>query len=524
MDYNHARNESVGASHGASRAFAPPKTETVRLAVESERATFRVENPTDVVDDLLADALAYEVEGAEFVDAYQNGYWDGLKHLYDRREHRAPVGLLDRARAVLEDDGRDVEIASGETPPLHAVTYGWRFDHELWDHQQRAVRAILDSGGGIAALPTAAGKSVVALRVIHHVGLKAVIFVHSRELLHEWAERVRSILGVEPGIIGDGEATTGPVTVATLQTVAERGADVLGSGLGIAVFDEAHRTTGADKAHEIGKQVAAPWRVGLSATPWRRLPGEKLKIEGATGGVVIEIEPPELIENGTLAVPRWRLIDPQDYGEPAQATARMEYAEAYTQCIALDPVRNTAIAAATHDLHTSGYRPLVTVERLSHGELLAYALDTDTDARDALDAIRDAEDAPADVARKVDAVQDLTPAPGLSASFIHGDHDTDHRQDTIAAFEGAEVDVLISTLLGEGVDIPSITAVVLAQGGKSDIDKIQTVGRALRSSGGENAVIVDLRDRGHFFGDHFHERRETYIDHYGRFGPGWGDD
>lgn len=523
MDFSGAGNQSVGAPPVEVGDIPRPQSEAVRFSINTESATFTVENPTDDIDRLLSDELAYEVDGSEFTDAYQQGHWDGFKRLYDRRGHRAPVGLMDRARSVLEAEGRTVEIESASPRSVHAVNYGWHFDHDLWEHQRVAVRAILDAGGGIAALPTAAGKSIVALRAIHHVGLKAVVFVHSRQLLHEWAERVRSVLGVEPGIVGDGEATTGTVTVASLQTVEQRGADVLGSGLGIAVFDECHRTTGADRAHEVGKQITAPWRVGLSATPWRRLPGEKLKIEGATGGVVIEIEPAELIESEHLASPRWRLIEPRDYGEPATATDAEPYAEAYTRCVALDPVRNTAISAATHDLHTSGYAPLITVERLSQGELLAYALDGDRGARDALDAIRDAEDTPADVAAKVEAVERLTPAPGLSAAFLHGDHSTDHRQDSIAAFERGEIDVLISTLLGEGVDIPAITAVVLAQGGKSDIDKIQTVGRALRSAGGDHAVIADVRDRGRFFGDHYEERRETFAEHYGRYGPGWDD-
>ena len=57
---------------------------------------------------------------------------------------------------------------------------------------------------------------------------------------------------------------------------------------------------------------------------------------------------------------------------------------------------------------------------------------------------------------------------------------------------------------------------MLAGGGKSSIQTIQTIGRALRPKKGTNeAVIVDFEDTGDYMRAHSYERMQTYRDYYG---------
>lgn len=444
---------------------------------------FRVENPTADVDDFLHEELAYTDPDARHIDSVRNGTWDGIHRLYDRTDHSAAVGLLDRARSALESDGYDVRVTDEREGDGDPISTTWGFPHPLREYQQEAVTSVLGSGGGVVSLPTGAGKTVVALRCIHAVGRRTVIFVHTKELLRQWFGQVRDVLDVEPGRIGDGEWSEGPVTVALMDTLVSRGPDNL-DGYDVAIYDECHRTSAADTFHDVGQAVNAPLRVGLSATPWRRVSGEELKIEGATGGIAYQATAEELIEAGHLARPEWHVVDPAEHGEQRTANPSEGYQTAYKRCIVECDARNRAVAGTSADLARDGHSVLVSVDRLSHGEAL-------TDR--------------------------LTDAHGVDATFLCGSDGSDRRESVLDAFGPG--DVLVSTLIREGVDLPDLNAIVLAGGGRSKRNLIQQIGRALRPSGGDTAVVVDVRDRGKHLGEHYETRRETCRDYYGRFGP-----
>lgn len=490
----------------------------IEVAVPAGSTRFRVRDPPPEVDHLLHEELAYFMDGAEWSAAYDNGQWDGYVRLYDKTDHTAPVGLLDRATSVLESRGYSVTVTEPGRFSADSINVAWNFGHDLRDYQRRAVESTLSAGGGIVSIPTGGGKTVVALKIVELAAKRSIVFVHTKELLRQWADEVRDVLGVDPGVIGDGEWSEGPVTVASMQTLASRGTDGL-SNYGVAVYDECHSTSAADTMHDIGLAVDAGLRVGLSATPWRDVDGEELKIEGAVGGLAAEVSAEELIDAGHLARPEFRLIDPADYGDPETPDPLADYQDAYRQCVELAEVRNLAVADTAAELADDGYSVLVSVDRLAQGHLLRFALDGSMTRRNLLDALRDPDDDPVDVAEKVAAAEAAEKVGDHSVAFLSGDDDTATRTDVLDAFDRGEVDILVSTLLKEGVDLPSINAVLLAEAGKSDTAKIQTVGRALRPSNGDHAVVADIRDRGEYLGEHFDVRRQAFADYYGEYGP-----
>lgn len=74
-------------------------------------------------------------------------------------------------------------------------------------------------------------------------------------------------------------------------------------------------------------------------------------------------------------------------------------------------------------------------------------------------------------------VPDLTP----QLFFAHGEHTPAQRADTFTAFAAADCAILAnSRLIAEGVDIPSVDAVVFADPTRSVIRCVQALGRALR--------------------------------------------
>lgn len=490
----------------------------IEIVVPEGYSWYFIQSPPRDVDELLSQELSYEKPNAQYSDAYQRGEWDGMVRIYDRGNHGAPVGLLDRTVDIIEEMGFDVDVTIEGDRDGEPVTFGWEFEHPLREYQQDAVDATLEQGGGVVSMPTGTGKTVTGLKIAQLLGRKTIITVHTQELLYQWQDEVEEILGVTPGIIGDGHWTEDDVTIAIMQTLVSRGVDTLENDYGTLIFDECHRTSAADTMHEIGMDLEVAHRVGLSATPWRRVDGEELKIEGAIGGMSYEVTAEQMIKDDFLAKPQFEFIDPADFGNVDTAYAGEDYHDAYRRCISLNPARNRALAQQAAELADDGYKVLINVDRVAHGRLLEYALSGDVTTEDLSEVADDMD--PQKRMEFVSAVDNLGMVSDVNAMFMHGSDDSDTRQDIMRRFEDGDIDVLVSTLLKEGVNIPSINAIVLAQAGKSDISQIQTIGRALRPQNGDHAKIVDVKDRGKYFSDQYKQRRSAMAEYYGEYGPG----
>ncbi|MFI6808919.1 helicase-related protein [Streptomyces luteogriseus] len=88
-------------------------------------------------------------------------------------------------------------------------------------------------------------------------------------------------------------------------------------------------------------------------------------------------------------------------------------------------------------------------------------------------------------------VPDITP----KLFFAHGEHTPAQRADTFTAFAAADCAILAnSRLIAEGVDIPSVDAIVFADPTRSVIRCVQALGRALRLdvSGKTASLIVPV--------------------------------
>lgn len=435
---------------------------------------------------VLDNFFSYENPDAEFDPAIPE-----IEHVVDRRAATAPLGLVDRAAAILDAEGFDVTLAGPDSGiEGEEIDVSWHFDHDLRDYQNEAAHKIAEEQTGVIELPTGTGKTVTALHAIRQINRKTVVFVHTRELLYQWADEIRDLLGVEPGIIGDGEWSEGDeVTVAIMQSLVSKGVSgdaddeaLVPAEYGMAIYDEAHRTSVADTMHRVGQMFPSAFRLGLSATPWRRNEPEEIWINGAIGPVIYSRGAEYMIENGYLARPRFETIE---HDGPTRNGRAEEYHDAYKRCIEESGARNSAIAEKAVELTNDGRQTIVNVNRIAQAHHIV------------------------DFIGQVDS--------GVRAEVVTSN--TTDRDEKLAAFADGEIDVVVSTLLKEGVDIPDVNAIILAHGGKSAVEVIQTIGRALRPSNGGDALIVDVRDEGMSFGDAYTERRGVMNDYYGGFGP-----
>ncbi|WP_099210307.1 DEAD/DEAH box helicase [Thermococcus henrietii] len=440
----------------------------VVLRIPDGSALVKVEKAEPSVYFKIYDLLTYKKD---------YGKWEKPESLYDPYEKTFPVGLLPRVKKFLNSKGYRVRIKDERQVRGVKLNSTWNEDYSLRRYQQRAVRKALKEKMGVLALPVGSGKTVVGLRIIHELDLSTLIVVHTKELLYQWAEKVEELLGVKAGIVGDNKWNEENVTVAMIQTLLSRGVDKLKNDYAIVMFDECHRTSAAEKFYQLGISLPQVYRFGLSATPWRRVRGEEIKIEAVVGPIIYEVKAEDLIREGFLAKPRFEVIT----YESSMPSFSERYKELYEDVVMNNDERNRAIVAKAKELVRKGHRVLIDVKRIEHGKILKEMLEKE----------------------------------GVKAEFLSSK--SQNRWEVLEAFKNGEIPVLISTLLKEGVDIPEISAIILAGGGKSDIMTIQTIGRALRPKKGMRAVIVDVADDDPLLYTHFIERQKALKQYYGKY-------
>ncbi|MER5914994.1 Helicase associated domain protein [Streptomyces sp. NPDC001982] len=274
----------------------------------------------------------------------------------------------------------------------------------------------------------------------------------------------------------------------------------------LAVMDEAHRIAGrADKkwaAIHDAARIRAERRLYMTATP---------RIFAA----------PDLAESADLSRPRGRLLSAGE-GSDARANS-MDNPAVYGKKIFEYP-----LARAIEDGRVADYRiivPTLTDDDLRSRLNLPAPGATSTDRQPATDeALRSTalhlavlkamvthqqrrvlvyfnlvEDAkrftrelPHTLRRLRAHAPDLCPDTSPEVFFVHGEMPSAQRADTFARFAASPCAILANAkVIAEGVDIPSVDAIVFADPTRSVIRCVQALGRALRLSvSGKVASLV----------------------------------
>ncbi len=429
--------------------------------------------------------LSYKPSGYDRTDAYLNGDWDGRVQLFKQsrsgKSWYFASGLLSKVTGVLDIFG--VRYTVQETPPQDFDSQGfqWKSPLTLRPYQQEVVDKTYAAGGGLISLPTGGGKTVVGLKLIAMFDVPTLILVHTKELLYQWKDEIKLHLGVNAGLVGDGKRDFQPITVAMLQTLGTmiRSGELHRLEYGMLLTDECHRI-GADVAYNIAMRCTARIRTGLTATP-RRTDNADLKIFAATGPITASLTPCDLIKAGYLARPKLTLVSVG--GSPGYFS--QSWHKEYVAHIVTNDERNEKIVDEVVRLVREEKQTYIHVERVAHMDLL-YNMIVKEIGRDK-------------VAR------------------IWGKVSTKDRQRMLKQFQNCDINVLIGTILKEGVNLPAMDAVVLAGGLSSPVALVQKVGRVLRRNERfDYAEIIDFIDNcGRFCRKHSELRYQAFMEYYG---------
>lgn len=399
------------------------------------------------------------LDNPEYRDAQKYGRWIGKRlkpqlHFYwlDGDAIRFPRGFARQAvflcRRFMHQNPEVVDQRH-ELPPL-ALT----FTQELRPYQQKALADILRHEFGVLEAGTGSGKTVVALAAIAARRQPTLVLVHTKELLHQWAERVESFLGVTPGLIGDGHYEIRPVTIAIVNS-ARNHLTELPAHFGHLCVDECHRVP-ASLFTEVVTAFACRYMLGLSATAFRRDGLTKL-IYMYLGDRVHQVDTHHLHATGAVLKPEF-IQRPTEF----RYVYRGNY-QALMKALTNNKTRNDLIVSdIVKEAVTCEGTILVVSDRVQHCEELAG----------------------------------LLAKQGLSAPVLTGQTRPDERAELVAAIQQGRVKILISTvqLIGEGFDCPNLTTLFLTTPIKFTGRLLQVVGRVLRPAAGKTPRVYDYVD------------------------------
>lgn len=420
---------------------------------------------------------------------FRGGSADGRVHMYNDLTETFPSGYTAMVVKAAKADGVRVDVIDKRSAPARrdpAADLAWLRDRESptgehSDYQIRCLERLLERQRGIAALPTAAGKTEIAIGAARAIPCEWLFLTPGKDLTVQAAdrfERRNAEHGVDLGPAGrivEGAWEEGArFTSATFQSMAsaiKRGdprARALLGRVGGVMVDESH-TLPADSFWGVAMACGAYYRFGFSGTPLARGDRRSILSIAALGPVVFRMEAAELIRLGFLSKPRIRM-------QTVRQVAVLPFDEAYESLVVRSRVRNAAVVKMAQACAKPAF---VFVEREDHGRILERELING----------------------------------GVRASFVWGTHSLAWRRSHVRRLVQGGLDAIVCTrIFLTGLDVPELAGIVNAAGRKSTIETLQRLGRGMRVADGKDEFeLWDVLDEGNeYLARHARTRRNTY--------------
>ncbi|MCE4602197.1 MAG: DEAD/DEAH box helicase [Desulfurococcales archaeon] len=358
-----------------------------------------------------------------------------------------------------------------------------RFTGELRPYQGEALEAWERNGNrGVIALPTGAGKTVVAIAGMAKLSVYTLIVVFTKEHVKQWIEAIKRFTDAA-GLVGayyGEEKRLAPITVTTYQT-AFRKIGVFAPIFSMLIVDEAHHLP-ADKFRVIASRMPSPYRMGLSATIERE-DGKHEEIFPLVGGVVYHIPPGELAKQGYLAP---YVIRREKVSLSGEEKRKYEKLRAEYRALAGGRTFQELVEAARKG------DPIAIQAIRKHHEMRNIIQMSEAKIRKVEEIVR------RELAKGSKIIvftqykkQAEEIAKRIGGFLLHGGLDPRERTRTLEAFRSSRSGVLVVTTVGdEGLDIPDANVGILVSGTSSSRQFIQRLGRLLRPGEGKKSAVL----------------------------------
>ncbi len=386
-----------------------------------------------------------------------------------------PRGVLERSLAILEMAGATVVVQDARDTGKRV---SWRFQGELREGQEEAVRKIIAEDQGVLCAPPGAGKTVMGCALIARARTSALVLVHRAVLVEQWRETAMRFLGLKRKEIGIWRGQTHRLTrrfdIAMLPSLA-RVEDLAAAltGYGVVIVDECHHVP-ASSFEAVLKACPSRRVYGLTATPKRKDRLEKLLFAqcGPIRHTLVDAPSGEL---RTVMVRRTTVALPPDVGPRPPIHVVWE-------ALVQDEKRIGVIVADLLSCAAAGRSPLVLADRKVYLDRLQQAF--------------------------------TAKATGVMWHRLDGQVGKKARSEVLRQigehYEEGKPFVLFATasLIGEGFDLPRLDTLMLAMPLSWKGRLVQYAGRLHRTHAAKGApIIYDYVDENHALTNAMFRRR-----------------
>jgi len=365
-----------------------------------------------------------------------------------------PRGCLDEAVTLIENSNITVIIDDKRQSGIKLNSL--KFLGKLKKDQTKAVNTMTKHDTGVLHAPTAFGKTVTAIGIIKKRKVNTLILTHSRQLLDQWQERLKSFLSnVEIGIIGGGKRKpTHQIDIATYQSFINKKdntIDPLIQEYGQVIIDECHHIS-APRFEMVLNEVRARYVLGLTATPDRQDGHQKI-IFMLAGPIRHKVKS-DIADKFELQV-----IVTQLYNKPpsqlTNSEKRPHISDVY-RWLTEDNTRTQKIVSDVITKIKEGHHPLVLTERREHTEQINQLL--------------------------IDS--------NIQTVILRGAMRVKEQKEANQKLTDTQVVVATGKYIGEGFDLPRLDTLFLALPIAWKGSLAQYAGRIHRESNGKNRVTI----------------------------------
>lgn len=362
--------------------------------------------------------------------------------------------------------------------PKPSRTHTWEFKWTYRPFQEEAVEHWLEYQNGIVSAPPGFGKTVCIAATIASAGVSAAVLVQSKEPFNQAYTTITGATTVPSvGRIGTGLRDIQDVSVVMIQTlVAELKNNPDGPvakwwrSVKMVIVDEVHHAAANSYLIALGQLEEVEYLLGTSATPLRE-DGKAYFLTSYCGPVIYERTFGDMVEVGSLCPMSVFIEQGPPYtdslGELAKTFLPLEdmseeldptFMELYKSYIVDNDERNMIGINFAREAVENGLSVALIVSRTTHADALCALMP--------------------------ELVQVTANNSNAERIRIWSD------------FKDQKIMCVVSTLLDEAVDIPTLGAVVLMAGGKTYTKLFQRL-RSQRTFDGKTSRGRMVKDRGY---------------------------
>ena len=386
------------------------------------------------------------------------------------------LAYLDRSHMVYRDE-------AANPPPVPTLSC----QVELRPYQKAALEAWLDAGRrGVIVLPTAAGKTYIALKAIEKLNVATLVVVPTLDLLDQWRQHLRTQFGVEVGVYGGGEDRLRPLTVSTYDSAYIR-AEQLGDRFMLMIFDEVHHLP-APSYSQIAEMYIAPYRMGLTAT-YEREDGGHLDLPRLVGGRVYQLGVDALAGRHLSPYTHEKVF--VDLTPEEQRLYQKEY-DVFTSYLKRKRVRLRSPEDFRRFIMRTGGDPEARKALLSRNRALKTVLNSEAKIKALGEFLNVYGEEKALVFTRYNELVYRISRRFLIPAITH-QAPREERKEILEKFKAGEYRAIVtSQVLDEGVDVPDASIGFILSGTGSSREYIQRLGRILRKRRGKQAKLIEI--------------------------------